>query len=225
MKTALVIGATGLVGRELVQQLLQDNRFDKVVPFVRRTTGVSQAKLQEHRINFDAMESWQHLVTGDVLFSALGTTIRQAGSQSAQYKIDYTYQYNVAKAAALNGVSTYVLVSSAGANADSRIFYSRMKGELEEAVKMLSIPFIHIIQPGLLTGDRKEFRLGEKLATPLLSAITLLPGIRKYRPIHARIVAKAMINAAFEQSQPITTHTLEGVFSLAEGSKNVSKPF
>jgi uncharacterized protein YbjT (DUF2867 family) len=216
MKTALVIGATGMVGRQLVQQLLQDSRFSKVIVFVRRTTGISQARLEEHLIDFDAPESWQHLVNGDVLFSALGTTIKQACSQAAQYKIDYTYQYNFAKAAALNGVSTYVLISSAGANAASPIFYSRMKGELEEAVKLLSIPFIHIIQPRLLTGDRKEFRLGEKLATPILSAVTLLPVIRKYRPIHARTVAKAMINAAFDQSNPISIHTLEGVFSLAK---------
>ena len=215
MKTALVIGATGLVGRELVQQLLQDDRFDKVIVFVRRTTGISQPKLQEHLIDFDAPESWQHLVKGDVLFSALGTTIKQAGSQTAQYKIDYTYQYNFAKAAALNGVSTYVLISSAGANAASRIFYSRMKGELEEAVKMLAIPHIHIIQPGLLTGDRQEFRLGEKIAEPIVAAITVLPPLRKYRPIHARTVARAMINAAFDTSGPVHTHTLEGVFKLA----------
>lgn len=221
MKKALVIGATGLVGRELVQLLLQDDRFEKVVVFVRRTTGIKQAKLEEHIVSFDVPETWQQLVSGDVLFSALGTTLKQAGGQSAQYKVDYTYQYNFAKAAALNGVSTYVLVSSAGANPSSSIFYSRMKGELEEEIKKLQIPFIHIIQPGLLTGDRKDFRLGEKVMAPLLSVVQYIPGIKKYRPIKGKTVAQAMLNAAFDHSKPFQVHTLEDVFALAGAIKNV----
>lgn len=213
-KTALVIGATGLVGTQLVQQLLQDSRFGKVVTFVRRATGVKHAKLEEHVIDFEAKENWHHPLKGDVLFSALGTTIGKAGSQAAQYKIDFTYQYNFAHAAAKNGVPVYVLISSAGADPKSRIFYSRMKGELEEAVKKLSFSFIHIIQPGLLNGHRKEFRLGEKLAVPLLSLFKFIPGIKKYRPIHARTVARAMINAAFDTAQQVKVHTLEEVFVL-----------
>lgn len=214
MKTALVLGATGLVGSELVQLLLQDTRFSKVIPFVRRSTGLQHQKLQEHIINFDAVESWQHLVSGDVLFSAFGTTIKKAGSQQAQYKIDFTYQYNFAKAAAANGVSTYVLVSSSGADPSSRIFYSRMKGELDAAVKKLPFSFIRIIQPGLLTGDRKEHRLGEKAAAPVLSLLQYIPGLRKYRPIPARTVAKAMIAAAFEGDKKVKVHSLDAVFRL-----------
>lgn len=220
MKKAFVVGATGLVGRELVQLLLEDKRFEKVVVFVRRTTGIRLAKLEEHLVQFDAPQTWQHLISGDVLFSALGTTIKQAGSQSAQYKVDYTYQYNFAKAAALNGVSTYVLVSSAGAKPSSPIFYSRMKGELEEDIKKLQIPFIHILQPGLLTGNRNDFRLGEKLIAPLLSIVKYIPGIQHYRPIQGKTVAQAMINAAFDQTLPVQVHTLEKVFTLA-GGKNV----
>ena len=220
MKKALVVGATGLVGRELVQLLLQDARFEKVVVFVRRTTGIRQAKLEEHIVPFDTPDSWQHLVTGDFLFSTLGTTIKQAGSQSAQYKVDYTYQYQFAKAAALNGVPSYVLVSSAGAKPSSPIFYSRMKGELEEDIKKLQIPFIHIIQPGLLTGERKDFRLGEKLMAPVLSLVKYIPVISQYRPIEGKTVAQAMINAAFNQTKPLQVYTLEEVFTLA-GNKNV----
>lgn len=215
-KTALVIGATGLVGGQLVQLLLQDNRFEKVVVFVRRTTGIKNGKLTEHIIDFDRPESWQQLVVGDVLFSALGTTISKAGSQEAQYKIDFSYQYNFAQAAAGNGVPSYVLISSAGASAASRIFYSRMKGELEEAIKKLSFSFIHIIQPGLLTGDRNEFRLGERIAAPLLSIIKFIPPLKKFRPIHARTVAQAMVNAAFDQTAKIKVHTLDEVFTLSE---------
>lgn len=216
MKKALVIGATGLVGGQLVQLLLNDDRFSEVVVFVRRRTGIQNTKLIEHIIDFSKPDVWQHLVKGDVLFSALGTTLKKAGSQQAQYTIDFTYQYQFAKAAAENGVPLYVLISSAGANAASSIFYSRMKGELEAAVKTLPFPFIHIIQPGLLTGHRTEFRLGEKLAAPVMSLIQYIPGLKKYRPIQGRTVAQAMINASFDREQKLKVHTLEGVFQLSE---------
>ena len=112
-RTAIVIGATGLVGHELVQQLLQDQRFVRVVVLGRRNSGFVHARLEEHLISFDQPEQWRHLVKGDVLFSALGTTLKTAGSKEAQYKVDHTYQLEVAKAAAANGVPVYVLVSSA----------------------------------------------------------------------------------------------------------------
>jgi len=215
-KTALVIGATGMVGTQLVQLLLKDNRFEKVILFVRRNSKINHQKVTEHIIEFDRPESWQHLVVGDVLFSALGTTISKAGTKQKQHEIDFTYQHSFAKAAATNGVNTYVLISSAGANPDSNIFYSRMKGELEEAVKKLSFPFIHIIRPGLLTGDRNEFRLGERLAAPILSLLKHIPPLKKFRPIHAEVVARAMVNASFIQKENLNYYTLGEVFELSE---------
>ena len=116
MKTAIVIGATGLVGSALTSQLLEHPEFSGVKVFVRRSTHLSHQKLREHIVDFDKIDDWKHLLQGDVLFSAMGTTLNKAGSKAAQYRIDYTYQYNVAAAAASNGVPAYVLISSAGAS-------------------------------------------------------------------------------------------------------------
>lgn len=215
MKTALLIGATGLIGSALTDLPVQDSRFERLKVFVRRTTGKQHAKLEEHLINFDAVDEWKHLLTGDVLFSTLGTTLKKAGSKEAQYKIDFTYQYEVAKAAAEAGVKHYVLVSSAGASPKSTIFYSRMKGELEEAIKTFSFTHIHILQPGILQGNREEFRLGERIGIGLLSAASVIPGLQKYKPIPATTVAQAMINASFREEKKIETWTLENVFELA----------
>ncbi|HEX8427090.1 NAD(P)H-binding protein [Hymenobacter sp.] len=216
MKTALLIGATGLVGDYLLRQLLSDNRFSTIKVFTRRPTGYQNPeKLEEHLVDFDEPEMWQHHLTGDVLFSTLGTTLRQAGSQSAQYKVDYNYQYRAAEAAAQNGVVTYVLVSSASADPDAFVFYTRMKGELERSIKRLPFQRIRIVQPGMLTGNRREPRLAERIALPLAAMVAYIPGLAPFRPIHGREVAQAMINAALDEKLGVQTDTLEGVFKRA----------
>jgi uncharacterized protein YbjT (DUF2867 family) len=216
MKIALLIGATGLVGNYLLRQLLSDNRFATIKIFVRRPTGFKNpAKLEEHIVNFDEPEKWQHLLAGDVLFSTLGTTLRQAGSHHAQYKVDYTYQYRAAEAAAQNGVKTYVLVSSASADPDAFVFYMRMKGELERSIKRLPFQRIRIIQPGMLAGNRPEPRIAERIALPLAALLARVPGLAPYRPIHGREVANAMINAALDEKPGVQVDSLEGVFKRA----------
>jgi uncharacterized protein YbjT (DUF2867 family) len=215
MKTAIVIGATGLVGKALIQQLLASPHFSRVAVLARRSTGVNHPKLQEHIINFDTPQSWQHLVQGDVLFSTLGTTLKQAGSKEAQYQIDYTYQYETARAASANGVGTYVLVSSSGASPKSRIFYSRMKGDLEEAVKALPFRSIYMLQPSLLLGDRPETRIGEKWGYKVLNALNSIGVLKDYRPISGVTVAQAMVNAAIQGTAGVHVHALGEVFALA----------
>lgn len=212
---ANIIGATGLTGSALLLQLLDDERFTMVRAFVRRPLSITHPKLETQLISFDAPDTWRHLVQGDVLFSALGTTMLQAGSQAAQYLVDYEYQYSCARAAADNGLSTYVLVSSVGANANSPNFYTRMKGELDEAVQQLPFQRIVILRPGFLDGDRKENRPVEKIGLIVMRLAGRLPFLRAWRPIHTDIVAKAMIRGAMNTAPGKVIYTLGEVFELA----------
>ncbi|MFK7973191.1 MAG: NAD(P)H-binding protein [Bacteroidia bacterium] len=219
--TALIIGATGLVGSSLLEQLISDAQFSAIHSFGRRDPEQADAKHKEHLVDFDKPDSWKEALHGDVLFSALGTTIKQAGSKEVQYKIDFTYQYQTAINAAENGVKHYVLISSAGASTQSNVFYSKMKGELEEAIIKLPFEKITILQPSLLTGPRKEFRLGERLSYWLLLPLSLLPFIKKYRPIPANTVARAMINAVLYPSKKRVHRVAWGeVFELAKSPKS-----
>lgn len=212
-KIALVLGSTGLVGSALVDELLVNEAYEKVILFLRSNTGKLSSKLIEHIIDFDDPDSWKHLVKGDVLFSAFGTTIKKAGSQENQFRIDYTYQYQMAEIAKVNGITTCVLVSSAGANSESKIFYSRMKGQLDEAVQTLGFETLVILKPSVLVGKRKENRLGETVGIFLGKVLTRLPGLKKYKPIEARTVAKAMVNGASQSGEK--TFVLNELFDLA----------
>lgn len=196
-RTALLVGATGLVGRELLRQLLADPRYAAVTVLARRSAGVRHDKLTEHLVEFDRPDDWRVLAKGDHLFSALGTTLKAAGSREAQYRVDYTYQYEVARAARHHGTEVYVLVSSTGAAAKSAIFYSRMKGELERDTAALGFPRARFLQPGPLDGDRQEHRTGERWALRILRPLApILPAAA--RPIDAAVVARAGITAAFD---------------------------
>ena len=217
-KTAIVLGATGLVGSHLVEALIDDDTFNLIRIFSRRSLENNSPKIKEYLVDFDHPDTFKKDITGDVLFSTMGTTIRTAGSKEAQYKVDYTYQYEIARAAAENGVKTYVLVSSAGANSRSRFFYMRIKGELDNAVKSLSFSNISIIRPATLMGKRNENRAGEKLVIQLTDIFaTLVPGLRKYRPIPAKTVADAMIKAASQKKPaPFVIYSFAEVYSLAD---------
>lgn len=216
MKTALIIGATGLVGSHIVKRLLDDERYKTVKVFVRKRSGFPHPKLEEHIVNFEQIELWKNNIRGDELFSTMGTTIKTAGSKAAQYKVDFIYQYNFAKAAEVNGIESYLLVSSAGANVNSRNFYLRMKGELDEKVSELSFKQIYIFRPSILAGERHERRIGEKIGIPVVKFIAnLIPPLRKYRPIPAEIVAKSMVKAANSRNQSKSTiYELDQIFQI-----------
>jgi uncharacterized protein YbjT (DUF2867 family) len=214
---ANVTGATGLVGKQLVGQLLENNHFEKVRVFVRRETGWNHPKLEQLIVDFAKTETWEKQLTGDVLFSALGTTLKQSGSKENQYEIDFTFNLNFAKKAKENGIENFILVSSVGANSKSSIFYTRIKGELDEAGSEIGFKNLVILRPASLTGNREKQRLAEEISIPVLNLLTRFV-MKNYRPISGETVARAMINAALINNKVKTIYEAGEVFTLAESA-------
>lgn len=194
---ATLIGATGLIGRHLLELLLQDGHFDPVRILIRRPVETDHPKLEKHLVDFTDMPGFRKAVQGsDVIFCCIGTTQKKVkGDKEAYRKVDYDIAVNAAHLGKQSGCEIFVLVSAIGASSKSRNFYLKLKGEIEEDVKATGIRSILIMRPSLLLGDRKEFRFGEKLATRLMPVLSFVMP-QKYRPIHAKKVAAAMINAA-----------------------------
>lgn len=215
---ALIIGATGATGKDLLLKLIEDSHFTEVHVFGRRELNIKSDKIITHIVNFDHPEDWKHLVTGDVAFSCLGTTLKDAGSKEAQRKVDYDYQFNFAKSARENNVEDFVLVSSYGANPKSKIFYSRMKGELEEAIKNLHFNKLTIFNPGML--DRKDTdRTGEVLGARIIKFVNKLGCLESQKPLPTNVLAQAMVNAAKIKSNGFSEIKLGNIFSFAEKDK------
>ena len=209
---AILIGATGLVGKEILLQLLGSQDVSRVRVFGRRSVQITHPKLIEKIIDFGNLESWQSAVVGDVLISALGTTLKSAGSKEAQYMVDHDYQLNFALAASRNQVKKLVLVSSANADPESSFFYLRMKGQLEKRVSALDFSSIQIIRPGPLKGQREVRRIGETLSVGLLELLPKKLVGKKYRPISAEEVARKCVAEALRETSGITLHSPETLF-------------
>lgn len=191
---AIIIGATGLVGSCIVQELLL-HPVREILVFTRRPLSFTSPNIVNRVVDFTRIGEWAHEIQGDVLFSALGTTLKAAGSKEAQYKVDHDYQYEIALAAEKNMVSKYVLISSVNADAGSSFFYLRMKGELDEKIMNLKIGSINILRPGPLKGHREKQRLNEVISTKILD---FLPVPDSMRPVNASQVAKVAVKCALE---------------------------
>jgi len=205
-----IAGASGLIGSALLRAMESDKNFAVLTALNRRPLSLSATRVNEAIVDFSNL-GVADLPAPDLVFCALGTTIRKAGSQSAFRLVDHDYVLNLAKAAQAAGVQHFMVISALGADADSRIFYNRVKGEMEAALAELSLPRLTILRPSLLLGDRAEFRLGERIAA-LLSG--LIPA--RHKPVHADAVVKVMIHLALEQGDGIRIVENPEIHALAQ---------
>lgn len=194
----VVAGATGLIGSFLISSLQKDSTFEAVTALTRRDKK-AEGKITWEVVNFDSSQDLEKVTQGaDVVFCCLGTTMKNAGSKEAFYKVDYQYVVDLAKASIKNDVRQFSVISAMGADANSKIFYNQVKGEMEEAIRGLGFHELIIFHPSLLLGPREETRIGEQIGTAigkLLSPLMVGP-VKKYHPIHVSKIAEAMIKEA-----------------------------
>ncbi|MEO2255494.1 oxidoreductase [Paenibacillus amylolyticus] len=203
-RKAMVIGATGLVGELLVHHLLEHSAYSLVRVLVRRPLELQHPKLEQHVVDWEQLARNNHLFDGiDDLYCCLGTTIKKAGSQDNFRQVDYHYPVRAATIAKQHGVSQMLVISSMGASASSRVFYSRTKGEMEDALSDIGFPSLHIFRPSLILGDRNEKRFGEQMAAYAMKYLDRWMKGRadKYRAVHAVTIAQAMTNIALVQAK------------------------
>jgi len=212
-KKAIVVGATGLVGHELVNQLLSDPDYYEIRTLSRRPLAInSSSKLKQTIIDFDDLAEHKAQVTGDVLFCCLGTTIKQAGSKQAQELVDLTYPSQIAQYAKENGIQNVVLISSASASIKSKQFYFNLKGRLEQNFINQKFESLIIVRPSVLLGKRESYRFGEWLAACLLRLFQFVPAIKKYRPITGQQVASKMRQLVAVHARGLVYCSLDELF-------------
>ena len=192
-KTALIVGTSGLIGRHLLNLLLEDETYGSVTSLGRRPLNISHPKLKQEIVDFNNLDVSK--VSADHIFCTLGTTIKKAGSQENFKKVDYHYPMETAKAGLTNGAELFSIVTAMGSDPESRIFYNRVKGEVEHSLKKLNYPYLGIFRPSMLLGERKENRLGEQIGKWLMKIFGfLLP--KNYKAINGSKVAEAILNYA-----------------------------
>jgi len=197
----ILVGASGLIGSHLLTALIESAEISRILLILRRPLNITNPKVRELIVNFDELEQYALEIKGDIIYSCLGTTTAATPDSNLYRKIDLEYPLNLARIGAENGIRQFHLVSSMGANVNSSSSYLKLKGELEEKLKELSLGSLHIYQPSLLTGNRREYRLGEKIAAPIFKLIEplLIGPLKKYRSIKAETVARAMLNQSLKE--------------------------
>jgi len=195
MAVAVIAGSTGLVGNLLLELLINDDRYTRVIALTRKPLDRRLPKLENLVVDFDRLDDHAPQLKADDIFCCLGTTIRQAGSQAAFRKVDFDYPLNLARVTKTQGAKQFLLVTALGSDKASSIFYNRVKGEVEEAISQVGFDGYHIFQPSMLLGDRKESRAGEGVGKVVMTALDfLIP--KKYKAINAAKVARGMVAIA-----------------------------
>ena len=203
MKTAIIAGATGLIGSQLLNNLLENNFYDKIIVLVRKEISIQSPKLTQVIVDYNNLQSITENLKCDDVFCCLGTTIKKAGSQDEFYKVDFQYCLNLAIETHKNGASNFYLVSALGANANSKVFYNSVKGKLENAINNIGFNSFYIFRPSVLLGKRNEFRLGEKIMQIILKPLSklMVGSMKKYAAIDSKKVAKAMLYFALSNNK------------------------
>lgn len=219
-RTAIVIGATGVVGKEVVKELSLKKEVSEIITFTRREYDFQSPKVINYVVDFDEIENYSDLFQGEYLFSCMGTTKALAGSIEKQKVVDVDYQLKAAKLAQKNGIHHYHLVSSPGADESSSNAYLQMKGELEEQIKKMDFASRSFYRPSLIVGDRPDFRLGEKVGIVAASILPVIPGLKKYRSIKGSQIAKKMVHEAMKLKRGTHFYELDELFNLKDKNEN-----
>ncbi len=218
-KIAAILGATGMTGQHLLNQLLEDNFFESIKVIVRRPMEKTHPKMQVKLVDFSDAESLRlALEDVDIIFCCIGTTQKKVKGDKALYRsIDYDIAVNAARFGKEAGCEQYVLMSAVSASVNSSNFYLKLKGEIEEAITVIGFTATHILQPSVLTGKRNEKRLGEEIGRVLGSAVSflLIGGLQRYKPIKAETVAKAMQAAAKQNAKGVARYRYKEIIKLA----------
>ncbi|MFD2161710.1 NAD-dependent epimerase/dehydratase family protein [Paradesertivirga mongoliensis] len=217
MKKVIIAGASGLIGTELLTLLLQDGRISEVLALVRFPLPTNNTKLKQLKVNFDKLSDYKDQIEGDAIYCCLGSTKKKTPNLNDYHKVDHEYPLTLAKIALENKIAQYHLISALGADKNSKVFYPRLKGRIEEDVKDIPLQSVHIYQPSLLVGNRNEHRAFEKFFIHAMNFINplLVGSLRKYRSIKATTVAQAMINQTFKNLDGIHTYPSNIIQELA----------
>ncbi len=209
MKTAIILGATGLTGGILLHELLHDGRYHKIKLFSRKSIDINHPKIEEHLIDMLQLNDHAETFTADEVFCCIGTTAAKTSNKDLYHKIDYGIPVDAARLCKTNAIHTLIVISALGAGKESKIFYNRIKGEMEEAVLEFGIPKTHLLQPSLIGGNRNEKRPGEyffKIVMKVFNPL-LIGSLKKYRTIHPETIASAMVwlaNTDFDKTRVLS---------------------
>ena len=200
MKTAVLFGSSGLIGSKLLDNLINNNTYNKIKIFVRKLPSIDNSKVEVINTDFLDLDTLKEKLTGDDCFFCIGTTHKDTPDKKEYRRIEYDLPVQLAKIAKFNSISNFIYVSSIGANPKASSTYLKNKGQAEEELKKIGFSKLSIIQPSFLVGNRKNFRIGEFIGIPVMKFLTLLPfrRLKKYSPIRVEKVAKAMIKIALE---------------------------
>jgi len=214
---AVLAGASGLIGSELLTILLAHNEYDEVLVLVRKELAIQHKKLTQVVVDFENLDDYTGMINGHALFCCLGTTRKKTPDLVEYKKIDHDYPVKLAEIALKNGIQQYHLVSAMGASAKSTNFYSKFKGEVEAAITKVGLPCLHIYRPSLLTGNRKEHRTGEGIFTSIMKTINplLVGSLKNYRSIPATTVASAMFKQSLNNDEGVFIHLSDKIKQIS----------